>query len=192
MICVIEAMNRRTFCISVPSCTYHLVKNHKSFTEINLMYHVLSDIFTSRVPAWSRDGLFFFFLLFLGRLAFGQIRIFKISKFQELSNGQKNQKRRRKLGHDMQVLFYFSARETETSKLFQKQSDFLNLQDFQKISCFQKFSEISDFQKFLDYVSCCSDLFFKTYFPFPSILLQAQEYFVCGWQFVKPGFTCCL
>ena len=31
-----------------------------------------------------------------------------------------------------------------------------------------------------------------TNFPFPSILLKAQEYFGCGWKFVKPGFTCLL
>ena len=26
--------------------------------------------------------------------------------------------------------------------------------------------------------------------PFPFNLLKAQECFGCGWQFVKPGFTC--
>ena len=71
------------------------------------------------------------------------------------------------------VLLYLSA--WQTSKHFQKCSDFKIFLDFQV--------QISEPKIGYNY---------STYaladFPFPST--KAQEYFGCGWYVVKPGFTC--
>ena len=56
---------------------------------------------------------------------------------------------------------------------------------------FRKFQTLRVFQTFrLLQSSEIFRLLVLTNFPFPSILLKAQEYFGCGWWFVKPGFTC--
>ena len=132
-------------------------------------------------------------LLLLGRLAFfgifiifrasrilGIFRIFKICKifrifqtFQTFS--------------EFLEFPYFQT--FQSFKNFQKNSkNFPNFQNFQVFQIFKLLLELMKLQKGLTLFLFLLD--FLVFVPLPSISLQAQELLGCGWQFVKPGFTC--
>ena len=70
-------------------------------------------------------------------------------------------------------------------------SEFFRFSGFQNISDFQfRIFRSSVFSEFFRFSDPFRRHLVLTHFPFPSILLKAQEQFGCGWQFVKPGFTC--
>ena len=136
------------------------------------------------VRGWVEILFLLLFLLFWGRLTFGlnfQIWLLYFSAWQTSKLFQKwpNIKKSSRVSEFFWFSEFFQFSEHFRFSKYFRFSDFLDFQIFQ-IFRLSDFHNLTKFQNYLVFRSL-SEVFSFAYFLFPSISLDAQDYFGCGW-----------